>query len=241
MKKIKNTIYLLGIAILFTGIFVNYDVAQMKAKPAINKKKVTLTVGKKTTLKIKNCKKKVRWKSSRKKVATVSSKGVVKAKKAGKSKITATVGKKKYVCRVTVKAKSSKKSTSNNTASSYAQEVLKYVNQERAKAGLDALQLDTSLCSAAATRAKEITTVFDHTRPNGKTCFSILDENKISCRAAGENIAAGQATPKAVVESWMNSPGHKENILSKDYHKLGVGYVKTGSGYKHYWVQIFTD
>ncbi len=238
MKKI---IYLLGIAILFSGLFMNYDVAQMKAKPAINRKKVTLTVGEKSRLKVKNCKKKVKWKSSRKKVATVSSKGVVKAKKAGKAKITAKAGKKKYVCRVTVKAKSGKKSTKNNTAASYAEKVLQLVNKERKKAGVEPLQLDTSLCSAAATRAKEITTVFDHTRPNGDTCFSILKEKNISYRAAGENIAAGQTTPEDVVKSWMNSPGHRENILSGSFHKLGVGYVKTGSSYKHYWVQMFTD
>lgn len=238
MKKI---IYLLGILILFSGLFMNYDVAQMKAKPAINKKKVTLTVGEKARLKVKNCKKKVQWKSSKKKVATVSSKGVVKAKKAGKTKITAKAGKKKYVCRVTVKAKSSKKSTSNNTAESYAEKVLQLVNKERKKAGVDPLQLDTSLCSAAGVRAKEITKEFSHTRPDGSACFSILKEKNISYRAVGENIAAGQATPEDVVEAWMNSPGHRENILSKDFRKLGVGYVKTGSGYKHYWVQMFTD
>ncbi len=229
MKNIKKIIYVLGMIILFSGLCMNYDVAQMKAKPALNKKKVTLTVGEKTKLKLKNCKKKVKWKSSSKKVATVSSKGVVKAKKAGKTKITAKAGKKKYVCRVTVK---------KNT---YAEKVLKLVNEERKKEGLDALKLDTSLCSAAAIRAKDITTVFDHTRPNGKTCFSVLDEKKISYHTAGENIAAGQTTPEEVVKAWMNSSGHRKNILSKNYHKLGVGYVKTGDEYKHYWVQIFTD
>lgn len=229
MKNIKKIIYVLGMIILFSGLFMNYDVAQVKAKPAINKKKVTLTVGEKTRLKVKNCKKKVKWKSSSKKVATVSSKGVVKAKKAGKTKITAKAGKKKYVCRVTVKE------------NSYAEKVLQLVNEERKKAGVDALKLDTSLCSAAAIRAKDITTVFDHTRPNGKTCFSVLDEKKISYHTAGENIAAGQTTPEEVVKAWMNSSGHRKNILSKNYHKLGVGYVKTGDEYKHYWVQIFTD
>lgn len=236
MRKIKKIIYMIGMFVLVLGIFANFDVAQMKAKPAINKKKVTMKIGEKTKLKVKNCKKKVRWKSSKKKVATVSSKGVVKAKKAGKAKITARAGGRKYVCRVTVKAKSSKKGKS-----SYEEEVLKLVNKERAKAGAEPLKLDMSLCRVAAIRAKEITTVFDHTRPNGSSCFSALHENNISFGAAGENIAAGQATPKEVVAAWMDSQGHRENILSEKFHKLGVGYVKTGSEYKHYWVQMFTD
>lgn len=240
MKKAKKIIYTLGMIALVLGVFINCDVARMKAKPAINKKKVTLTVGEKTRLKVKNCKKKVRWKSSRKKVAAVSTKGVVKAKKAGKTKITARAGKKKYVCRVIVKAKSGKKGN-NNVADSYAKKVLQLVNKEREKVGVAPLQLDASLCLVAGIRAKEITEVFDHTRPNGSTCFSILKENHVSFHAAGENIAAGQATPKEVVDGWMNSQGHRENILSEDFHKLGVGYVKTGSGYKHYWVQMFTD
>ena len=123
----------------------------------------------------------------------------------------------------------------------YARQVLELVNKERAAQGLETLTLDTSLCEAAAARAKEITELFSHTRPNGQTCFTILKEYDISYRAVGENIAAGQSTQENVMQSWMNSEGHRANILSASYNKLGVGYVKSSSGYGNYWVQIFTD
>lgn len=87
--------------------------AAAKKKVKLNKTKVVLKVGKKTTLKLKNNKKKVKWSSNKKKVATVTKKGVVKAKKKGTAKITAKVGKKKYVCKVTVKAAATKKSNKN--------------------------------------------------------------------------------------------------------------------------------
>lgn len=127
------------------------------------------------------------------------------------------------------------------TAKKYAEEVLALVNKERQTAGLDALTLDSALCRAASIRAKELVTLFSHTRPDGTDCFSLLKESGIAYQAAGENIAAGQSSPKEVVEGWMNSPGHRANILSPDFHKLGVGYVNVNTGYGHYWVQLFTD
>lgn len=226
----KRIICLIGILGLLTGVCMDHDVAELKEKPVLNKKTATLTVGKKVTLKLRNYNRKIRWSSSKKSVATVSSRGVVTAKKAGSARITARAGGKKYVCRVTVNAKSS-----------FARKVLNLVNKERAKEGLGALKLDTSLCRVAKLRAEEITENFDHTRPDGSSCFTILKENNISYHAAGENIAAGQPTPEQVVKSWMDSPGHRENIMSKDFHKLGVGYVKADDEYGHYWVQLFSD
>lgn len=202
--------------------------AEAKAKPVLNKKKVSLAVGGKVTLKLKNWKKRVTWSSSKKSVATVSGKGVVKAKKKGTAKITAKAGGKKYVCRVTV-----------TKTSGYAAEVLKLVNKERKKHGLSALTLDEKLCRAADKRAKETVSLFSHTRPDGTSCFTILEEYGIGYRSVGENIAAGQRTAKDVVASWMNSPGHRANILSSSYEKLGVGLVKASSGYGYYWVQLF--
>ena len=121
----------------------------------------------------------------------------------------------------------------------FAEEVLELVNVEREKAGLKPLQLSPELAEAAAIRAEEITKKFSHTRPNGKSCFTVI---KISCRAKGENIAGGQLTPEAVVKAWMDSKGHRENILNSDYGKLGVGYFyDADSEYKHYWVQLFKD
>lgn len=207
-------------------------VAEAKAIPVLNKKKATLTVGAKLQLKLKNNTKKVRWTSSNQKAAKVSNRGLVVAKATGSVRITAKAGGKKYVCRIKVVTK---------TKNSFAQKVLKLVNKERAKAGRKALKLDASLNRAAKVRAKEITEVFSHDRPDGSSCFSIMKEMGISYRAVGENIAAGQPTPEEVVNSWMNSEGHRANILSDDFEKLGVGYVKAGGAYKHYWVQLFSD
>lgn len=123
----------------------------------------------------------------------------------------------------------------------YAEEVLALVNEERAKEGLAPLVLDAKLNEAAMIRANEIIENFDHTRPNGTSCFTVLKENNINYLTVGENIAAGQSTPAKVMESWMNSDGHRSNIMSSKFGKMGVGFVKSSSGYKYYWVQIFTD
>ena len=120
----------------------------------------------------------------------------------------------------------------------YAEEVLKLVNIERRRVGLKSLKLSGSLNQSAAIRAREIQKKFSHTRPNGSKCFTAI---KISYRSAGENIAAGQISPKQVVEGWMNSKGHRENILNRDFQYLGVGYYNNpNADYEHYWVQLFT-
>lgn len=94
---------------------------------------------------------------------------------------------------------------------------------------------------AAQIRAQEITTVFSHQRPDGSDCYTVLEETGANAGTyyAGENIAAGNATAAATVEQWMNSPGHGNNILNPNYTHLGVGYVNTPGGYRHYWVQMF--
>lgn len=131
--------------------------------------------------------------------------------------------------------------TNNTDTSRYPQEVLDLVNKEREAAGLAPLVLDEKLNEAAKVRAQEITSEFSHTRPDGTEPFTVLKEYGCSYMTAGENIAAGQSTPSEVVQSWMNSEGHRANILSPDFAKLGVGYCQAGSGYKYYWVQLFTD
>lgn len=126
------------------------------------------------------------------------------------------------------------------TVSAYASEVARLVNVERAKYNLDPLTLDTQLCQAAQVRAKEITSSFSHTRPNGSSCFSVLSELGISYRSAGENIAIGQQTPAEVVQAWMNSEGHRANILGS-YSKIGVALEEAGGAYRGYaWAQFFT-
>ena len=123
-----------------------------------------------------------------------------------------------------------------------ARQVTKYVNKERQKRGRSKLKLDKKLCKAANKRAKELSRSFSHLRPDGSDCFTLLDEYNIKYHACGENIAAGQTSSKMVVDSWMGSTGHRKNILSKSYKKIGVGYYKkSGSEYRYHWVQIFTD
>lgn len=130
---------------------------------------------------------------------------------------------------------------SATTDKDYAQQVLTLVNSERAKEGLSPLTLDNNLNEVAMTRAREIVQSFSHTRPDGSDCFTALSEKNIKFLTAGENIAAGQQTPAGVMNSWMNSEGHRANILSDKFGKLGVGLVKSTTGYGYYWVQIFTD
>ena len=119
-----------------------------------------------------------------------------------------------------------------------AEAVASLVNAARRDAGLTELELDADLCAAAQARAQEIAQSFSHTRPDGSSCFTILEEFGISYRAAGENIAMGQRTPEEVMDGWMNSSGHRANILNGTFTSIGVGYYVDGAGAAH-WVQIF--
>ncbi len=123
----------------------------------------------------------------------------------------------------------------------FEEQVVKLVNEKRAAAGLKALKSTSSLNNAAEKKSKDMRDkgYFSHTSPTYGNLPSMLQKFDISYKAAGENIAAGQTTPASVVSSWMKSPGHKANILSKKYTHIGVGYV-SGGNYRHYWTQIFT-
>lgn len=122
--------------------------------------------------------------------------------------------------------------------SAYASEVVRLVNEARAAQGLPALKADAGVSAAAQVRASELRTLFSHTRPNGTSCFTALKEGGVSYRSAGENIAYGQQTPAAVMQAWMNSAGHRANILSKNYTTIGVGYTVVNG--VPYWTQFFT-
>lgn len=126
----------------------------------------------------------------------------------------------------------------------YQQEVLRLVNIERQKAGVAPLTMDnTALTAAAMKRAEELNKLFEHTRPDGSDCFTVLKEYNVPFPSAlsycaGENIAYGQRTPAEVVNAWMNSEGHRKNILSPKFKQIGIGCVKrNGNGYN--WVQVF--
>ena len=119
----------------------------------------------------------------------------------------------------------------------YEQQVVTLVNAERAKYGLAALTLDETLCGYARVKSQDMHDqgYFSHTSPTYGSPFDMMRAFGVSYRAAGENIAMGYATPAAVVEAWMNSEGHRANILSANYTTLGVGYVADGG----YWTQWF--
>lgn len=92
--------------------------------------------------------------------------------------------------------------------------------------------------SAAQIRAREIVTDFSHTRPDGSECFTALQDVGAKYSGAGENIAYRQKTPQEVVNAWMNSPGHRANIMNGNFTTIGVGCYKSGNTY--YWSQFFT-
>lgn len=120
----------------------------------------------------------------------------------------------------------------------YASQVAALVNAVRAQHGLAALTVDAKVQRAAQVRAVETAQSFSHTRPNGSSFSTALTEAGVTYRTAGENIAYGQSTPQAVVDAWMNSSGHRANILSSSYTTIGVGYtVVNGTAY---WAQLFT-
>lgn len=123
-----------------------------------------------------------------------------------------------------------------------AQAILNLVNAERSKQGLQPLQLDSALNQVATAKAKDMAEngYFSHDSPRYGSPFDMMRTFGIDYKSAGENIAAGQKTAKDVMNSWMNSNGHRANILNPNYTHLGVGYY-TGGSYGVYWVQEFTQ
>ncbi|GLC88019.1 CAP domain-containing protein [Lysinibacillus piscis] len=124
-----------------------------------------------------------------------------------------------------------------DAVSAYEQEVVTLVNAERKKAGLTALQIDDKLMATARAKSKNMQAenYFDHTSPTLGTAFDQIKAAGITYTYAGENIAQGQKTPQEVVEAWMNSEGHRKNILNANFSHIGVGYEAQG----HYWTQQF--
>ncbi|MGZ9585400.1 CAP domain-containing protein [Paenibacillus marinisediminis] len=119
--------------------------------------------------------------------------------------------------------------------SEYAAQVAELVNQERAAAGLSPLTVDSKLSDVAMLKAKDMydNNYFDHQSPTYGSPFDMMQANGITYRTAGENIAKGQRSPQEVMDAWMNSAGHRQNILNSSYTKIGVAY------YNGEWVQEF--
>ena len=119
-------------------------------------------------------------------------------------------------------------------------QVVQLVNQERAKHGLRPLTANWELARVARIKSQDMRDrrYFSHQSPTYGSPFEMIRAFGISFVAAGENIAAGQTSPQAVMNSWMNSPGHRQNILNATFTEIGVGYAK-GGAYGHYWTQMF--
>lgn len=117
------------------------------------------------------------------------------------------------------------------------QAVLDVTNKERQKAGLSPLQVDTKLMNSARQKSADMAKnrYFSHTSPTYGSPFDQMKANGISYRSAAENIAMGQRTAAEVVQAWMDSPGHRQNILTAEFTHIGIGYDANG----HYWTQQF--
>ncbi|KGX87343.1 SafA/ExsA family spore coat assembly protein [Pontibacillus litoralis] len=123
---------------------------------------------------------------------------------------------------------------------SIEQEVIRLTNAERAKYGLPALRGNWELSRVARYKSRDMrdNNYFSHTSPVYGSPFQMMRNFNISYEKAAENIAAGQTSPQQVVQGWMDSSGHRKNILDKNVTHIGVGYAKGGS-YGHYWTQMF--
>lgn len=122
----------------------------------------------------------------------------------------------------------------------FADKVIELVNVERAKEGLSPLKKDERLVPLCDVRAKEITTLLSHDRPDGRSWLTIFPEYNVNYSNIAENIAAGQRTPEAVVKAWMDSAPHRASIMSSTYEKIGVScYIDENSEYGYYWEQLF--
>lgn len=119
-------------------------------------------------------------------------------------------------------------------------EVVRLVNVERSKKGLQALTENWELSRIARYKSADMANknYFSHTSPTYGSPFRMMESFGIRYSSAGENIAMGQRTPQEVMNAWMNSPGHRANILSPSYTQIGVGLAKNQSG-KAYWTQMF--
>lgn len=227
MQKNKSFKWLLCLVLILVLILPMTTSVQAKSAIKLSSKKKTMTVGETYKLTVKNTTKKATYSSSDKSVAKVNKKGVITAKSAGLAVITVKVGSKKLTCKVTVKS------------GSESDAIINLVNKERKNNGLGNVTKNALLTYAADIRAKEIAKSFSHTRPNGTSCFTAIPSD-YQYMMVGENIAMGTSSymnAEKVMDLWMNSSGHRANILGSSYNEIGVG-VCTSNGCTYY-VQVF--
>ena len=139
----------------------------------------------------------------------------------------------------TNKNNQSSEKTTNVSLTSDEQEVFNLINQQRINNGLSALKIDAELQRVARIKAKDMvdSNYFSHTSPTYGSPFDMMKSFKISYKTAGENIA-GNSSNSSAVTAWMNSPGHKANILNGNFNYTGIGVV-SGSKYGKIYVQMF--
>lgn len=133
---------------------------------------------------------------------------------------------------------SKKEQTAESTIlSEYELEVVELTNVERQKHGLAPLQIDEALSKVARVKSEDMAkqNYFSHNSPTYGSPFDMMKQFGISYRTAGENIAMGQRSPQEVVNAWMNSEGHRANILNSNFTHIGVGHASNGN----YWTQQF--
>ncbi|MBM7570027.1 CAP domain-containing protein [Aquibacillus albus] len=136
-----------------------------------------------------------------------------------------------------VEEQEQKKDQAQTELNQFEQQVVDLTNEERAEQGLPTLKVDTELSKVAREKSKDmaVNRYFSHNSPTYGSPFDMLSQFGVDYRTAGENIARGQRTPEEVVNAWMNSPGHRANILNANFTHIGVGYVEDGN----YWTQMF--
>ncbi|WP_018924771.1 CAP domain-containing protein [Salsuginibacillus kocurii] len=119
-------------------------------------------------------------------------------------------------------------------------EVIELTNQEREAQGLEPLETHVELSDVATVKSEDMrdNDYFSHDSPTYGSPFDLMDHYGVNYRTAAENIAAGQMSPEQVVEGWMNSDGHRQNIMNAEFTHIGVGYAEGGSQ-NHYWTQLF--
>lgn len=125
----------------------------------------------------------------------------------------------------------------SSEVSAFEQQVVELTNDERTERGLEPLQLDPELSTVAQDKSLDMKNkgYFSHTSPTYGSPFEMMQAYGVDYRAAGENIAMGQTSPEQVVDAWMNSEGHRKNILNPNFTHIGVGHVENGN----YWTQMF--
>ncbi|MCP3028392.1 CAP domain-containing protein [Halobacillus sp. A5] len=126
---------------------------------------------------------------------------------------------------------------SDSEVSAFEQEVVDLTNEERAQQGLEPLELDVELSGVAKDKSVDMqqNNYFSHDSPTHGSPFDMMNEYGIDYTTAGENIAKGQTSPEEVVQGWMNSEGHRENIMNESFTHIGVGHAEDGN----YWTQMF--